>query len=235
MRQVAGKLRLDLAQFRELAAFAQFGIRPGPGDPRPADRGQRVDRDPEAAAVPAAAGREAGRRSSAPPPTATSTTCRSTKVRRVREPGFYRLPASRRITRAAAERSPRRRRSPTTADARTAARRPSAFKRRARSEATSGQPAEGQRTAVEEPGRGQPDARSGGRIRSRPEHRRRSPGPWRWSPRRRMRRAQDAILAARPYADELRDRSPEPRDARRSARRCASARWRSAPVQKRRA
>src|SRR5207253_1361699 len=25
MRQVAGKLRLDLAQFRELAAFAQFG------------------------------------------------------------------------------------------------------------------------------------------------------------------------------------------------------------------
>ena len=37
MRQVAGTLRLDLAQFRELAAFAQFGVRPGQGHPGPAD------------------------------------------------------------------------------------------------------------------------------------------------------------------------------------------------------
>ena len=32
MRQVAGTLRLDLAQYRELAAFAQFGSRPRQGD-----------------------------------------------------------------------------------------------------------------------------------------------------------------------------------------------------------
>ena len=34
MRQVAGRLRLDLAQYRSLAAFAQFGSRPRPGHPQ---------------------------------------------------------------------------------------------------------------------------------------------------------------------------------------------------------
>ena len=32
MKQVAGTLRLELAQYRELAAFAQFGSRPRQGD-----------------------------------------------------------------------------------------------------------------------------------------------------------------------------------------------------------
>ena len=31
MKSIAGGLRLDLAQYRELAAFAQFGSRPGQG------------------------------------------------------------------------------------------------------------------------------------------------------------------------------------------------------------
>ena len=35
IKQVAGTIKLDLAQFRELAAFAQFGQRPRRGPPRP--------------------------------------------------------------------------------------------------------------------------------------------------------------------------------------------------------
>ena len=61
MKKVAGPLKLDLAQYRALAAFAQFASRPGQGDPRPADPRREAVRDHQAAAVPAAAGREAGR------------------------------------------------------------------------------------------------------------------------------------------------------------------------------
>ncbi len=39
MKQVAGKLKLDLAQYRELAAFAQFG-----SDSLDADTKKRLDR-----------------------------------------------------------------------------------------------------------------------------------------------------------------------------------------------
>jgi F-type H+-transporting ATPase subunit alpha len=43
MKQVAGKLRLDLAQFRELAAFAQFGAAELDKATRAQlDRGQRI-------------------------------------------------------------------------------------------------------------------------------------------------------------------------------------------------
>ncbi len=42
MRQVAGKLRLDLAQYRELAAFAQFGQDLDPATRRQLARGQRM-------------------------------------------------------------------------------------------------------------------------------------------------------------------------------------------------
>jgi len=42
MRQVAGKLRLDLAQYRELAAFAQFGQELDPATQRQLARGQRM-------------------------------------------------------------------------------------------------------------------------------------------------------------------------------------------------
>jgi F-type H+-transporting ATPase subunit alpha len=42
MRQVAGSLRLDLAQFRELAAFAQFGSELDKSSQRQIDRGRRL-------------------------------------------------------------------------------------------------------------------------------------------------------------------------------------------------
>lgn len=42
MKQVAGKLKLELAQFRELAAFAQFGSDLDPETKRRLERGQRI-------------------------------------------------------------------------------------------------------------------------------------------------------------------------------------------------
>jgi F-type H+-transporting ATPase subunit alpha len=42
MRQVAGSLRLDLAQYRELAAFSQFGSDLDPATQRQLNRGKRV-------------------------------------------------------------------------------------------------------------------------------------------------------------------------------------------------
>ena len=42
MKQVAGKMKLELAQFRELAAFAQFGSDLDPATQRQLDRGQRI-------------------------------------------------------------------------------------------------------------------------------------------------------------------------------------------------
>jgi F-type H+-transporting ATPase subunit alpha len=42
MRQVAGSLRLDLAQYRELAAFAQFGSDLDPATQKQLNRGRRL-------------------------------------------------------------------------------------------------------------------------------------------------------------------------------------------------
>jgi F-type H+/Na+-transporting ATPase subunit alpha len=42
IRQVAGRMKLELAQFRELAAFAQFGSDLDPATQRQLDRGQRI-------------------------------------------------------------------------------------------------------------------------------------------------------------------------------------------------
>jgi F-type H+-transporting ATPase subunit alpha len=42
MRQVSGSLRIDLAQYRELAAFAQFGSDLDPATRARLDRGQRA-------------------------------------------------------------------------------------------------------------------------------------------------------------------------------------------------
>ncbi len=42
MKQVAGKMKLELAQFRELAAFAQFGSDLDPTTQRQLERGQRI-------------------------------------------------------------------------------------------------------------------------------------------------------------------------------------------------
>ena len=61
MRQVAGKLRLDLAQYRELAAFAQFASDLDKATRDQLTRGEQLTEILRAAAVRAAAGREAGR------------------------------------------------------------------------------------------------------------------------------------------------------------------------------
>src|SRR5438309_189263 len=42
IKQVAGKVKLDLAQFRDLQAFAQFGSDVDPGTRKKLDRGQRI-------------------------------------------------------------------------------------------------------------------------------------------------------------------------------------------------
>ena len=73
MRQVAGTLRLDLAQYRELAAFAQFGSDLDKATQAQLNRGARLVEDAETAAV-RAARRSSGRwRSSTPARTAIST------------------------------------------------------------------------------------------------------------------------------------------------------------------
>jgi F-type H+-transporting ATPase subunit alpha len=41
MKKVAGRLKLELSQFRELAAFAQFGSDLDPSTQRQLDRGRR--------------------------------------------------------------------------------------------------------------------------------------------------------------------------------------------------
>ena len=60
MKKVAAPLKLDLAQYRALAAFAQFALGPRQGHARPADPRREAVGGRQAAAVPAAAGGEAG-------------------------------------------------------------------------------------------------------------------------------------------------------------------------------
>ena len=61
MKKVAAPLKLDLAQYREPRGVRPVRVRPRQGDPRPADPRREALRGHQAAAVPAAAGREAGR------------------------------------------------------------------------------------------------------------------------------------------------------------------------------
>ena len=61
MKAVAGRLRLDLAQYREMPAFALFGSDLDKSTQAPARARRAPDRDPEAGPVPAAAGGAADR------------------------------------------------------------------------------------------------------------------------------------------------------------------------------
>ena len=75
MRQVAGTLRLDLAQYRELAAFAQFGSSDlDKATQQQLNRGARLVEMLKQPQYQPLAGRTAGRRRSMPAPTASSTT-----------------------------------------------------------------------------------------------------------------------------------------------------------------
>ena len=62
MKKVAGPIKLELAQYREMAAFAQFASDLDAVDPAPAGPRRAADRAAEAAAVPADADRGAGLR-----------------------------------------------------------------------------------------------------------------------------------------------------------------------------
>ena len=57
MKKIAGTIRIDLAQYRELASFAQFGSELDAETCRTSGTGCPDQRDPETAAVPADAGR----------------------------------------------------------------------------------------------------------------------------------------------------------------------------------
>ena len=61
MKKVAGQLRLDLSQYRELEAFAQFGSELDPETQKQLARGERHGRGAQPERAPAAAGRRAGR------------------------------------------------------------------------------------------------------------------------------------------------------------------------------
>ena len=81
MKKVAGRLRLDLSQYRELEAFAQFGSELDPATQRTLNRGAKmvaILNQPQYA--PGADG-GAGRRRSGPASTATSTTSRRRRCR----------------------------------------------------------------------------------------------------------------------------------------------------------
>ena len=61
MKKVAGKLRLDLSQYRDLEAFAQFGSELDPETQKGAGPRRAAGRDAEPEGAPAALGRRAGR------------------------------------------------------------------------------------------------------------------------------------------------------------------------------
>ena len=70
MKKVAGRLKLELSQFRELAAFAQFGSDLGCLDPATVGAWPPPDRIAQAASVSAAVARSTGVRRSGPQATA---------------------------------------------------------------------------------------------------------------------------------------------------------------------
>ena len=96
MKKVAGRLKIELSQFRDLEAFAQFGSDLDPDTQRTLARGERLvktlnqgEREP--------AGRSRTRsRSSTRPPTASSTASTPTACREFHT-GAGRAPARRRV------------------------------------------------------------------------------------------------------------------------------------------
>ena len=61
MKKVAGRLKLELSQYRDLEAFAQFGSDLDPDTQRTLARGERLVEDAQPGRAPAAAGRGPGR------------------------------------------------------------------------------------------------------------------------------------------------------------------------------
>ena len=82
MKKVAGRLRLDLAQYRELEAFAVFALRPGRGVAGPAGARCPAGRAAQAAATTRRTRSRSRSSRSGPARPASSTTSRSPDVRR---------------------------------------------------------------------------------------------------------------------------------------------------------
>ena len=78
MKQVAGTMKLELAQYREMAAFAQFASDLDASTQRLLARGQRLTELLKQGQYQPDAGRGAGRLDLLPAPAASSTPCRST-------------------------------------------------------------------------------------------------------------------------------------------------------------
>ena len=81
MKKVAGRLKLELSQYRELEAFAQFGSELDVETQRTLARGERLVRTLNQKERHAAAGRGPGGARSTPPRTATSTASTSSAWR----------------------------------------------------------------------------------------------------------------------------------------------------------
>ena len=93
MKKVAGRLRLDLAQYRELEAFAQFGSELDQATQSGAEPRREDGRDAQPAAVRAVADGGAGGRALRRASTATSTTSRPTRCRASRRSSAQQLRA----------------------------------------------------------------------------------------------------------------------------------------------
>ena len=111
MRQVAGRMRLDLAQYPRAGGLRPVRLGPGQGHPRPADPRREGHPDPRASRSSRRCRSRSRSPSSGPPPTAgwtTSTRHGSASSRRASTASWSRP------TRSCCRRSPRRRRSPTS-------------------------------------------------------------------------------------------------------------------------
>ena len=80
MKQVAGTIKLELAQYREMAAFAQFASDLDASTQRLLARGQRLTELLKQGQYRADADRGAGRVALLPAPAASSTRCRSARI-----------------------------------------------------------------------------------------------------------------------------------------------------------
>ena len=81
MKKVAGRLKIELSQYRDLEAFAQFGSDLDADTQRTLARGERLVRDAQPERARAAAGRATRSSRSSPRPTASSTASTSSASR----------------------------------------------------------------------------------------------------------------------------------------------------------
>ena len=245
MKSVSGTLKLDLAQFRELEAFATFGSELDEVSPAQLDRGYRLAELLEAEpATRRCRSRSRSCRSSPAPSgylddipverrqAASRPSCSSTCATRHGDL----LDDDPRHGHAARGRRARGRRQGLQGAVRAVARRREPDAEAGDAEAT-GRPAEATCPRTRSPDDARPSEASmaGGQERilrrriKTSSRRRRSRAPWSSSPRRRSSRRRQRVAAARPYAEQITEVDPRPgrRPAPASTTRCCAERPRS--------